>query len=113
MTLHRVEDLKAYGKLLSQNPREVKALYADILINVTSFFRDPEAFEALKSEVFPVLMENRAPGAAIRIWSPGCSTGEEVYSIAISLLEFLGERASSTPVQIFASDHARPVRFID
>jgi two-component system CheB/CheR fusion protein len=104
MALHKIDDLKAYATLLAKNPDEVKALYADILINVTSFFRDPEAFEALKTEVFPKLMENHPPGAPIRIWVPGCSTGEEAYSIAISLLEFLGEKVSRTPIQIFASD---------
>ena len=104
MVLHKIEDLKAYAKLLSQKPDEVKALYADILINVTSFFRDPEAFKALQQTVFPKLMEGRAPGTPIRVWSPGCSTGEEVYSIAISLLEFLGEGASATPIQVFGSD---------
>ena len=104
MVLHKIEDFSAYAKVLTHNPGEVKALYADILINVTSFFRDPEAFKALKTEVFPKLMEGRVPGSPIRIWSPGCSSGEETYSIAISLLEFLGEKASSTPIQIFASD---------
>ena len=104
MVLHRIGDLKAYSAYLSHHPDEVGALYADILIHVTGFFRDPEAFEALKSEVFPKFMENRIPGNPIRVWVPGCSTGEEVYSIVISLLEFLGEKSSSTPIQIFASD---------
>lgn len=104
MALNRVDNLKAYAEFLSTNPDEVKALYADILIHVTSFFRDPETFEVLKEKVFPNLMVNRAPGAPIRIWIPGCSTGEEPYSIAITLLEFLGEKHSHTPIQIFASD---------
>jgi two-component system, chemotaxis family, CheB/CheR fusion protein len=104
MVLNRMDGLKSYVELLTHNPNEVKALYADILINVTGFFRDPDAFEALSAEVFPQLMENRAPGVPIRIWVPGCSTGEEVYSIAISLLEFLGEKVSHTPIQIFATD---------
>jgi two-component system CheB/CheR fusion protein len=104
MVLHRIKDQSDYAKLLSQNPGEVKALYADLLINVTSFFRDPEAFKALREKAFPKLIENRAPGTPIRVWSIGCSTGEEAYSIAISLLEFLGDKASSTPIQIFGSD---------
>ncbi len=104
MMVNKIDDLKNYAEFLSQNPKEVKALYSDILIHVTGFFRDPEAFESLKTGVFPRLMENRPPGLPIRIWVPGCSTGEEVYSIAISLLEFLGARVSHTPIQIFASD---------
>ena len=104
MALLKVIDQDAYAKLLAQSPNEVKALYADLLINVTSFFRDPEAFEALKQRVFPKLMESRAPNTLIRVWSVGCSTGEEAYSIAISLLEFLGQKASETPIQIFGSD---------
>ena len=104
MVLHRMKDQSDYAKLLSHNPKEVKALYADLLINVTSFFRDPEAFKALREKTFPNLIENRAPGAPIRVWSIGCSTGEEAYSIAISLLEFLGDKASSTPIQVFGSD---------
>ena len=104
MVLHKVKDQNAYAKLLSGNPKEVKALYADLLINVTSFFRDPEAFKALGEKVFPKLLEGRVPGTPIRVWSIGCSTGEEAYSIAISLLEFLGEKAFESPIQIFGSD---------
>jgi two-component system CheB/CheR fusion protein len=108
MVLHKIENFKAYAKFLSRNPDEVKSLYADILIHVTGFFRDSEAFKALKTEVFPKLMENRTPGSPLRVWVPGCSTGEEAYSLSISLLEFLGEKASHTPIQIFASDISEP-----
>ena len=104
MLLHKMDDLEKYVDFLSEHPEEVKALYADILIHVTEFFRDPEAFQALKTEVFPTLMTSRAANSPIRIWVPACSTGEEVYSIAISLVEFLGEKASHTPIQIFATD---------
>ncbi|MCP3137387.1 CheR family methyltransferase [Pyxidicoccus xibeiensis] len=104
MALHRVEGLRDYVKLLEQSPDEARALYEDVLIHVTSFFRDPEAFEALKRQVFPVLLEHKPDGAPLRLWSAGCSTGEEVYSLAISLLEFLGEARRAHPVQIFASD---------
>ncbi|MDZ4676568.1 MAG: chemotaxis protein CheB [Oligoflexia bacterium] len=104
MVLHKMESLEAYNKFLSHNLDEVKALYADILIHVTNFFRDPDAFKALKTEVFPKLMQNRGAGVPLRVWVPGCSTGEEAYSIAMSLLEFLGEKSSHTPIQIFASD---------
>ena len=84
------------------------ALYQDILIHVTGFFRDPEVFDALKSEVFPTLFKSRASGAPLRVWVPGCSTGEEVYSIAICLLEYLGDAAGSLDIQIFATDISEP-----
>jgi two-component system, chemotaxis family, CheB/CheR fusion protein len=104
MLLRRLDSLADYVKYLQQNSAEVKALYEDILIQVTAFFGNPATFQAVAEKVFPRLMENRAPDVPIRIWVPGCSTGEEVYSIALSLLEFLGDRAVSTPIQIFGTD---------
>ncbi|MGH9447743.1 MAG: chemotaxis protein CheB, partial [Terriglobia bacterium] len=104
MLLHRLDSLADYVKYLQRSPAEVNALYEDILIHVTAFFRDPATFHALGEKVFPRLVENRAPDAPIRMWVPGCSTGEEVYSIALSLLEFLGDRAAGTPIQIFGTD---------
>ncbi len=104
MVLHKMDTLDSYAKFLTKNPDEVKALYADILIHVTGFFRDPDAFEAVTRKIFPKLLKDRPPGSPIRIWIPACSTGEEVYSLAILLLEYLGDRSSTTPVQIFASD---------
>ncbi len=89
MVVHKLSSLEDYVSYLQDNPTEVAALFKDVLIHVTSFFRDPEAFEALKSEVFPRFMLNKSPTEPIRIWVPGCSTGEEVYSIAICLVEFL------------------------
>jgi len=104
MVLNQVARMEDYIKFLQQQPKEVDALFEDLLINVTSFFRDPETFEALKSRVFPQLMQERKSDQSLRIWVPGCSTGEEAYSIAIALFEFLGENLSSVRVQIFASD---------
>ncbi|MGH9402340.1 MAG: chemotaxis protein CheB [Terriglobia bacterium] len=104
MVLHKMQDLKDYVQYLRENRAELEALYQDILIHVTGFFRDPEAFLALKATVFPSLMKGRRSGAPVRIWAPGCSTGEEVYSIAIALLEFLGSAANATGIQIFATD---------
>ena len=104
MSLHRLEHLPEYLKMLKQAPDELDALYRDILIKVTGFFRDPEAFEALRKIVFPAIMRHHGPGKAIRIWVPGCATGEEVYSIAICLLEFLGDKTYRIPIQIFATD---------
>lgn len=99
-----LNSLEEYIRFLNANPEEVRLLYQDLLIRVTSFFRDPEAFEGLNRKVFPELIEQCAPGDAIRIWVPGCSTGEEVYSIAITLVEFLKDRAAGTKIQIFGTD---------
>ncbi|MEG4214908.1 chemotaxis protein CheB [Microcoleus sp. Pol14C6] len=104
MVLYKLESLDDYAQHLRQNSAEVKALYEEILIHVTSFFRDPEAFEKLKELVFPTITQNKSAETPIRIWVAGCSTGEEVYSIAICLLEFLGDRAIQPPIQIFATD---------
>ncbi|MCZ0902493.1 chemotaxis protein CheR, partial [Microcoleus sp. HI-ES] len=83
--LERIEDYAAY---LQNTPIEVTALYHDVLIHVTSFFRDPESFDALSSKVFPAIVKDKSPKTPIRIWIAGCSTGEEPYSMAICLLEF-------------------------
>jgi two-component system CheB/CheR fusion protein len=104
MMLHKIESLATYVRFLKHTPNEVDALYQDLLINVTSFFREPEVFEALKKRVFPRLLKNPPPQTPIRVWVPGCSTGEEAYSIVIALLEFLGNKSASVPVQVFATD---------
>ena len=104
MAICKIKDIKGYGDHLQKNPAELEALYQDVLINVTGFFRDPETFEALKAKVFPEITKNREPQAPIRIWVPGCSTGEEAYSLAISLVEFLGKKATNMPIQVFATD---------
>jgi len=103
MALHKFEQLKDYLRYLRERPSELDDLFQDILINVTGFFRDPEVFDALTQQVFPTIIKNRKD-ETIRIWVTGCSTGEEAYSIAITLLEFLGDNAAGTPIQIFASD---------
>ncbi|MEG4074881.1 CheR family methyltransferase [Microcoleus sp. Pol14C2] len=104
MVLYKLESLNDYAQHLRHNSAEVTALYEEILIHVTSFFRDPEAFEKLKELVFPTITQNKSAETPIRIWVAGCSTGEEVYSIAICLLEFLGDRVIQPPIQIFATD---------
>jgi two-component system CheB/CheR fusion protein len=103
MVLYKLENLDDYAEHLRHNSAEVQALYEEILIHVTSFFRDTEAFQKLKKLVFPTITQNKLANAPIRIWVAGCSTGEEVYSIAICLLEFLGDRLIP-PIQIFATD---------
>ncbi|MDD5209118.1 MAG: chemotaxis protein CheB [Elusimicrobiales bacterium] len=104
MTLKGLRDLGKYFHILKGDSKEVGELYADILICVTSFFREPESFKALKHTIYPRLLKNRASAAPIRIWVPGCSTGEEAYSHAINLVEFLGPRVAQVPFQIFATD---------
>jgi two-component system CheB/CheR fusion protein len=104
MALHKVGKLTGYVQFLRHHPPEVEALYEDILIKVTSFFRDPDAFEALKTEVFPGILKHRSPEEPVRVWVPGCSTGEETYSQAIALLEFLGNSRADIPIQLFGTD---------
>ena len=104
MVLHNIAILKDYVSHLQDDRAELDALYRDMLINVTSFFREPESFEALQRLVFPQLMMDRPAEAPLRIWVPACSTGEEAYSIAMCALEFLHEARSSMGLQIFATD---------
>src|SRR5581483_6156487 len=86
MVLHHKENLGEYFQLLEKDRTELDALYEDILINVTSFFREPESFEALKQIVFPEILKGKTPEMPLRIWVPGCSTGQEAYSLAMALL---------------------------
>lgn len=104
MVLNKCQSLSDYTTMLKTNPKEVEALYDDFLINVTSFFRDPDFFRTLNKVVFPSITKERKAFDAIRIWVAGCSTGEEAYSIAIAVIEFLAERDLSFPIQVFASD---------
>jgi len=104
MALHKIEKLASYIRYLQSTPTELDALYQDLLIDVTQFFRDPEVFAALKEVVFPRLAQSTSPETPIRVWVPGCASGEEAYSIAICLVEFFGERTSSPPFQLFATD---------
>jgi two-component system, chemotaxis family, CheB/CheR fusion protein len=103
MVLHRFDNLKDYAGYVHGHTAEVTDLYNDILIHVTEFFRDPAVFTALKQRIFPCLLKVEPTNEPIRIWIPGCSTGEEVYSIAITLLESLAERPNR-PIQIFGTD---------
>ncbi len=96
--------LTTYAESLENDAEAVETLYQDILIGVTSFFREPERFEALKTVVFPSIVENRGPQSSVRIWVAGCSTGEEVYSIGIMLLEYLDGRADAPHVYIYGTD---------
>lgn len=93
-----------YIAFLRSDAKEVNALFRDLLINVTSFFRDTEAFDALASTVIPKLFEDKGASDLVRIWVPGCATGEEVYSLAILVLEHLDTLSAPCRVQIFATD---------
>ena len=104
MVLHKASSLRQYLKYLNGNRAELSALSEDLLIHVTSFFREPDAFRAMKETILPRIFRHRAPGEPVRIWIAGCSTGEEVYSIAITILEYLQHRPSSVPIQIFGTD---------
>jgi two-component system CheB/CheR fusion protein len=104
MILHNIDNLESYVSYLRNNASEVQHLYQDLLINVTSFFRDGEACDHLKKTVLPKIIAQKATSEAIRIWIPACSTGQEAYSLAILAIEALGEKAASANVQIFATD---------
>jgi two-component system CheB/CheR fusion protein len=110
MALHRLENIEDYLAYIKDNANELDELYRDVLINVTGFFRDPETFETLRNVVFPTLLQDRPSEAGpLRFWVPGCSTGEEAYSIAMILTEYMWDHArrSAAPaksVQIFATD---------
>jgi len=97
-------NLSEYFEFLSTNHAEQGALYQDVLIPVTSFFRDEKTFRNLSDTVIPAIFKNKVAGEATRVWVAGCSTGEEAYSIAICLLEFLGGKSADTKIKIFASD---------
>jgi two-component system, chemotaxis family, CheB/CheR fusion protein len=104
MSIHKIEDSGQYVQYLEKNSQEVKSLFKELLIGVTSFFRDPEAFDSLKNKALPLLFEERAGASPLRMWVPGCATGEEAYSVAIAIREFLGRLDRAYPVQIFATD---------
>jgi two-component system CheB/CheR fusion protein len=104
MALRRIGSLQEYAKSLGTDPGESTALAEDILIHVTSFFRDPAVFEAVKERVLPELVAHKHDDASLRIWVPGCSTGEEVYSLGICLVEYLADRHPDLSIKIFGSD---------
>ncbi len=104
MAVHQIESMGGYVKYLQQMPAEVEALFRDLLIGVTSFFRDPEAFKAIEEQIIPKLFAGKSASAVIRVWSPGCSTGEEAYSLAILLAERQEAMKQRFKVQVFATD---------
>ena len=104
MQFNHIEDPGQYAQLLAQQPDETKILADDLLIIVTSFFRDAKVFDCLEREVIPALFERKTDGDEVRVWTPGCATGEEAYSLAILLLEAMEASRLRLNVQVFASD---------
>ena len=104
MVLHKCDGLEKYASLLESDRSELRALGEDLLINVTSFFRDPESFLTLENEVLPALLDGRSSDSPVRVWVPGCSSGPEVYSIAMCLVDATARLPSAVPIQIFGTD---------
>ncbi len=103
------ESTDEYLKRLRENPKEAELLFRDLLINVTCFFRDSEPFDFLRREVIPDLLRNKGAADTVRIWTPGCSSGEEAYSVAILISEYLARMDARPRVQIFATDIDEPM----
>ncbi|MBF0326733.1 MAG: PAS domain-containing protein [Alphaproteobacteria bacterium] len=104
MAQHNIEDAEVYARFLKNQPAEAHALFRELLINVTSFFRDPEAFETLKNEVLPQILADKPDGYILRVWVAGCATGEEAYSIAMVLREVMEEARHPFSVQLYSTD---------
>ncbi|MBK1646133.1 chemotaxis protein CheR [Thiocapsa imhoffii] len=112
MAVHKLDRVSDYVHYLQTQPTEVSRLFDDLLINVTGFFREPDAFETLREQVFPIIFDRLSSDSGgefsarrrVRVWVPGCASGEEAYSLAILIIEYLGERAHGTTIQIFGTD---------
>jgi two-component system, chemotaxis family, CheB/CheR fusion protein len=104
MAVSCIETLEEYASRLDGDVAETNALYDDCLISVTSFFRDPQVFQALREQILPSLLTERSADAPLRVWVAGCASGEEVYSIAMCLLERTAQLSRNPPLQIFATD---------
>ncbi|MBN1341902.1 MAG: PAS domain-containing protein [Phycisphaerae bacterium] len=104
MNVHHIESAEHYTRYLQENPHEIDLLFRELLIGVTSFFRDPDAFEALARTGLPELLASRPDDHTLRVWVPGCSTGEEAYSIAIALRECMDTLGRHLQFQLFATD---------
>jgi two-component system CheB/CheR fusion protein len=104
MSYYKLSNYKFYYEKLKSDPSELDTLYKDLLISVTSFFRDPASFTALRKKILSLLVKNRSAKEPVRVWVPGCSTGQEVYSLAITIYDFLEEMRLKIPVQVFGTD---------
>ncbi len=106
--IHQLADLSAYARFLRANEQEIAALYQNLLISVTNFFRDPTVFTCLEQDVIPQLFRGKGASDSLRLWVVGCATGEEAYSLAILLLERMSQLDLRLPIQIFATDLSQP-----
>lgn len=109
MAVHLLDRLPDYVHYLQSKPAELDGLFSDLLISVTGFFREPESFDVLRERVYPILFDAKQgqkgqQGRTVRIWVPGCATGEEVYSLAMTMFEYLGEQTNRPAIQIFGTD---------
>ncbi len=104
MLIHKMENLPDYVALLQKDPKELRALYDDFLIGVTHFFREPEAFKLLSEQILPRLIKQKPPEESIRVWVPGCATGEEAYSVGICIREYLEKDSKALTFQVFGTD---------
>jgi two-component system CheB/CheR fusion protein len=104
MSQNGIEDTETYARFLKDNSSEVTSLFKELLINVTNFFRDPDAFIVLKEDILPTLLADKSINNVIRIWVAGCATGEEAYSIAMVLRELMDENRYEFKVQIYSTD---------
>jgi len=104
MAVHQISRIEEYLRYLRENPAEVEALFKDMLIGVTNFFRDPEAFDVLEKKIIPAILGHKETGDNLRVWVPGCATGEEAYSFAVLILEAMEKMKKEVNVQIFATD---------
>ncbi|MFH2125591.1 MAG: CheR family methyltransferase, partial [Pseudomonadota bacterium] len=104
LNIQQIPEINKYLRFVQTNPEELDTLFKDLLIGVTSFFRDPEAFEFIKEKVIPKLLDQLKPKEALRVWVPGCSTGEEVYSLVIIIKECLAKAGKEVPLQVFGTD---------
>jgi two-component system, chemotaxis family, CheB/CheR fusion protein len=104
MTLHGIGDHHVYARYLEGNPPEIKKLFKEFLIPVTSFFRDAEAFKVIQERILPHLLENRPDQQPVRVWVPGCASGEEAFSLAMAFREYLDEHRCEHKITIFATD---------
>ncbi|HEX8853210.1 MAG TPA: chemotaxis protein CheB, partial [Pyrinomonadaceae bacterium] len=104
MIVHELSSLPAYAQFMHERPHEAQALLKDLLISVTNFFRDPAAFEALEREVVPKLFEGKTADDQVRVWVTGCATGEEAYSVMMTLADYSINLPSPPQIQVFATD---------
>jgi len=104
MNIHHLNDPRDYLKYMQENTQEAELLFKELLIGVTSFFRDPEAFEAIAKSIIPDLLKSKKQDGRLRVWVPGCASGEEVYSLAILFNQFLNNLNIDMEIQIFGTD---------